>query len=82
MGLHVAPAVMIVKIINKYKNIDVWVRRLDEQINGRSILGLMMLEAYCGTELIFIVEGGSLAEQRSLIEELGEFFEKKFFEED
>jgi phosphocarrier protein len=81
LGLHVTPAVMIVRIVNKYKNVDVWVRRSDEQVNGKSIMGLMTLEACCGTELIFIVEGGSLGEQRSLIGELREFFEKKFFED-
>jgi phosphocarrier protein len=81
LGLHATPAAMIVRIINKYKDIDVWVRRFDEQVNGKSIMGLMMLEAYCGTELLFIIEGGSLTEQRDLIKELEELFEKKFFEE-
>jgi phosphocarrier protein len=81
LGLHATPAAMIVKIVSKYKEIDVWVRRFDEQVNGKSIMGLMMLEAYRGTELLFIIEGGSIGEQRTLIGELKELFEKKFFEE-
>jgi phosphocarrier protein len=81
LGLHATPAAMIVRIIGKYKDIDVWVRRFDEQVNGKSIMGLMMLEACCGTELLFIIEGGSVTDQRSLIGELKELFEKKFFEE-
>ena len=80
LGLHVTPATIIAKVTNKYKGIDVWVRRFDEQISGKSILGLMMLEACCGTELLFIIEGGSVAEQRTLLEELKELFEKKFLE--
>jgi phosphocarrier protein len=81
LGLHTAPAVMIVRVINKYKDIDVWVRKFDEQVNGKSIMGLIMLEAYRGTELLFIFEGNSLVEQRKLSDELKELFEKKFFED-
>jgi phosphocarrier protein len=81
LGLHATPAALIVKIINKYKGIDVWVRKTDEQVNGKSIMSLMMLEAHCNTELLFIIEGGSVTEQRALIHELKELFENKFFED-
>ncbi|MDR0418299.1 MAG: HPr family phosphocarrier protein [Puniceicoccales bacterium] len=81
LGLHATPAAMIVRIIGKYRGIDVWVRRFNEQVNGKSIMGLIMLEARCGAELLFIIEGGSVVEQRSLIRELSDLFEKKFFEE-
>jgi phosphotransferase system HPr (HPr) family protein len=74
------PAAMIVKITNKYKGIDVWVRRFDEQVNGKSALSLIMLGACCGSELLFIFEGGALEEQRKLSDELKELFEKNFFE--
>jgi phosphocarrier protein len=80
-GLHTTPAALIVKILIKYPKIDVWVRNVDEQVNGKSIMGLMTLEARRNTELLFIIEGGSAAEQQSLIAELENLFENKFFED-
>ena len=42
MGIHARPAAMIVRITNKFKA-DVFVEKDDEQVNGKSIMGLMML---------------------------------------
>jgi phosphocarrier protein len=81
LGLHAIPAAMIVKILNKYPGIDIWVRNIDEQVNGKSIMGLMMLEAYRNTELLFIIDGGTMEEQQLLVAELKDLFEHKFFEE-
>jgi phosphotransferase system HPr (HPr) family protein len=47
LRLHATPTATIVRIIGQY--IHVWVRRFDEQVNGKNIMGLMMLEACCGT---------------------------------
>ncbi|MDR0590514.1 MAG: HPr family phosphocarrier protein [Puniceicoccales bacterium] len=81
LGLHAIPAAMIVKIFNKYPDIDVWVRNFEEQVNGESIMGLMMLEAHRNTELLFIIDGGTMEEQQSLVAELKCLFENKFFED-
>ncbi|MDR2201007.1 MAG: HPr family phosphocarrier protein [Puniceicoccales bacterium] len=81
LGLHATPAALIVKILNKYPKIEVWVRNVNEQVNGKSIMGLMMLEARRNTELLFIFEGDSVANQKALIDELKNLFEKKFFED-
>jgi phosphocarrier protein len=72
---------MIVRILNKYSGVDVWVRNAEEQVNGKSIMGLMMLEARRSTELLFIIDGGTMEEQRSLVAELKCLFENKFFED-
>ena len=43
MGIHARPAAMVVRITNKFKS---GVRgKDDEQVNGKSIMGLMMLAA-------------------------------------
>jgi phosphotransferase system HPr (HPr) family protein len=81
LGLHTAPAVLIARIANKYPRIDVWVWNGDEQANGKSIMALMTLEARCNTELLFLAEGGSVDEQKALINELKNLFENKFFED-
>lgn len=79
--MHATPAAMIVRILNKYSGVDVWVRNAEEQVNGKSIMGLMMLEARRSTELLFIIDGGTMEEQRSLVAELKCLFENKFFED-
>ena len=76
MGIHARPAAMIVRIANRYTG-DVWVEKDGEKVNGKSIMGLMMLAAGPGSELKFIAEGGNTD---SLKSELTELFEKKFEE--
>ena len=52
MGVHARPAAMIVRITSRYEG-DVWVTKDDEQINAKSIMGIMMLAAAKGTKLKF-----------------------------
>ena len=44
MGIHARPAAMIVRIANRYKA-DLYVEKDDEVVDGKSIMGLMMLAA-------------------------------------
>ena len=57
MGIHARPAAMIVRISNKYANCEVWVEKDGEQVNGKSIMSLMMLAAGKGSEVKFIASG-------------------------
>ena len=43
MGIHARPAAMIVRITNRFKA-EVMVEKDEEQVNGKSIMGLMMLD--------------------------------------
>ena len=76
MGIHARPAAMIVRITNKFKA-DVLVERDEEQVNGKSIMGLMMLAAGKGSSLKFIVTG---ADGPSMLAELEALFLRKFDE--
>jgi phosphocarrier protein len=76
MGIHARPAAMIVRITNKYKA-DVLVERDEEQVNGKSIMGLMMLAAGRGSALKFLVTG---ADGPSMLAELEALFIRKFDE--
>ena len=76
MGIHARPAAMIVRITNKFKA-DVFVEKDDEQVNGKSIMGLMMLAAGRGSSLKFIVTG---AAGPRVIAELEALFARKFHE--
>ena len=55
-GLHARPAALFVEIANKY-NVNVKVRKKDLTVDGRSIMGLLMLEAGKGTKVELIIEG-------------------------
>jgi phosphocarrier protein len=76
MGIHARPAAMIVRITNKFKA-EVHVEKDDEQVNGKSIMGLMMLAAAKGSKIKFVATGPD-AEQ--MLAEIEALFAKKFDE--
>ncbi len=55
-GLHARPAALFVQIANKF-DCDITVRKGKEEVNGKSIMGIMMLAAGKGSEIIVIAEG-------------------------
>ncbi len=55
-GLHARPAAEIVKIAAKYTS-DIVVAREDLEVNGKSIMGVMMLAAECGSTLTLRATG-------------------------
>lgn len=77
MGIHARPAAMIVRVTNKYPDTEVWVAKDHETINGKSIMGLMMLAAGMGSALEFCAEGPSA---EAVLDELTAVFERKFEE--
>jgi phosphocarrier protein HPr len=76
MGIHARPAAMIVRITNKFKA-EVFVEKEEEQVNGKSIMGLMMLAAAKGSVVKFIASGSDAAQ---MLAELEALFAKKFDE--
>jgi len=76
MGIHARPAAMIVRVTNKFKA-EVYVEKDEEQVNGKSIMGLMMLAAAKGSTVKFVATGPD-AEQ--MLTDLETLFAKKFDE--
>ncbi len=76
MGIHARPAAMIVRITNKFKA-EVFVEKEDEQVNGKSIMGLMMLAAGKGSKVKFLATGDDAA---AMLAELEALFGRKFDE--
>lgn len=76
MGIHARPAAMIVRITNKFKA-DVFVEKDDEQVNGKSIMGLMMLAAGKGSKVKFLATGDDAPQ---MLTELEQLFARKFDE--
>ena len=76
MGIHARPAAMIVRIANKY-DAEVYVERDGELVNGKSIMGLMMLAAGQGSRLKFIASGTGA---EKLLDEMDKLFRSQFNE--
>ncbi len=55
-GLHARPAAMFVQIANKFQS-SVTVCKAGEEVNGKSIMGMLMLGADHGSEVMMTVDG-------------------------
>ena len=55
-GLHARPAALFVQIASKYES-EVKVRKGKDEVNGKSIMGLMTLAAEKGSLIKLIVDG-------------------------
>ena len=65
-GLHARPAAIFVQIANKYES-DIIVRKGRQEVNGKSIMGLLTLAAEKGSRLNIKANG---PDAKEAIEEL------------
>ena len=77
-GLHARPAALFVQIANKFESV-ISVRKGDQEVNGKSIMGILMLAAEKGSQLYIKADG---QDAKKVIEELeklllGEMDDKK-----
>ena len=77
LGLHARPASMFVKMATRFES-EILVVKEGEEINGKSIMGLMMLAAGPGTTLTVTAVGSDAAEA---INELAQLVNRNFEEE-
>src|SRR5688572_24614752 len=77
LGIHARPAALFVKTANRF-TCDIFVEKDGETVNGKSIMGLMMLAAGPGSKLMISAQGGDAARAVVEIEELM----KRKFDED
>lgn len=55
-GLHARPAAKLVQLAGKFKS-DVTILKDGLEVNGKSIMGVMMLAAEPGSEIILRIKG-------------------------
>lgn len=77
LGLHARPAAMFVRIASRYRA-EVWVEKEGERVNGKSIMGLMMLAAGQGSKLKIECEG---PDADRALQELNELIQARFNED-
>ena len=77
LGIHARPAAMFVKVANRYR-CDIFVEKDGEKVNGKSIMGLMMLAAGPGSKIKVLADGNDASAALAEIESLM----KRKFDED
>lgn len=77
LGIHARPAAMFVRTASKFE-CDVFVEKDGERVNGKSIMGLMMLAAGPGSKLLLLAEGPDAAKA---VVELEALLKRNFDEE-
>jgi phosphocarrier protein HPr len=77
LGLHARPASLFVQTAAQF-DADVTVMKNGLEVNGKSIMGVMMLAAEQGSEIAVKADG---IDEELLIQAITELIEKKFHEE-
>lgn len=77
LGLHARASALFVKTASQFKS-EIKVSRDGVEVNGKSIMGIMMLAAAKGTEIVLSVSG---TDESEAFEKLGELIQNGFGEE-
>lgn len=76
-GLHARPAAEFVKKAHTF-DANVWVRKEELEVNGKSIMGMMMLAAEQGSEIVIRAAGSDAQEA---VDTLSALIDTRFGEE-
>ena len=76
-GIHARPAALFIKTASRF-DVDIYVEKDGNRVNGKSIMSLMTLEASGGTEIKVTADGPQAEE---LLDALEELINRKFDED-
>lgn len=76
-GIHARPAALFVKTVSQFQS-DVQVDKDGNMASGKSIMGLLTLEGYCGSTLKVTAVGPDAEEALNALQEL---VDNKFYED-
>ena len=77
LGMHARPAARLVQLTSRFSS-DIIFKRGSDQVNGKSIMGVLMLAAPYGSTITVIARGDDAA---TAINEIEDLFRSKFGEE-
>ena len=77
LGLHARPAAILAQEAGKFKS-SITILKDGLEVNGKSVMGLMLLAAECGSKLRIRVDG---PDEIPALEALRALFDKKFGEQ-
>ncbi len=78
LGLHARAAAKFVTLASSFAS-DIKLARDGQEVNGKSIMGVMMLAASRGTDIRLIADG---SDEHEAIEKLTELIENRFGEQE
>ena len=78
LGLHARAAARFVTLASSFAS-DIKVTRNGQEINGKSIMGVMMLAASKGSDITLIIDGN---DENEAIEKLTELIRERFGEDE
>jgi len=78
LGMHARAASLFVQIANKFDS-DITIGKDSQEVNAKSIMGILILAAACGSEVIVKAKGPDAKEALDSIEDL---IERRFDEEE
>lgn len=74
LGLHARASSKFTQTASSFQS-EVWVTRNGKRVNGKSIMGLMMLAAAQGTEIDIETQGADeIAAMNALVELINDYF--------
>jgi phosphocarrier protein len=74
LGLHARAAAKLVRLASGFES-DILIKRQQREVNGKSIMGVMMLAASKGTEIEITVSGSDeISAMQALYELIGSGF--------
>jgi len=76
LGLHARAAAQLVKLAERFRS-EVRIGRDDQLVNGKSIMGLMMLAASCGSQIDVEADG---EDAEAMLDAIGELIDNRFHE--
>ena len=77
LGLHARAAARLVQTVNRFRS-DITIERDGLEVNGKSIMGLLMLAAPIGSKILVAAGGDDAAEAMAAVRQL---IDDKFGEE-
>ena len=77
LGLHARPSALIVKAATKYRS-DFFIEKDGMRVNGKSIMGVMMLAAEQDSKLLLVADG---VDENYLLDEISGMFKTRFGED-
>jgi phosphocarrier protein len=78
LGLHARAAARFVTLASSFAS-EIKVARNGQEVNGKSIMGVMMLAASRGTDITLVASGD---DEQAAIEKLAELIEQRFGEDE
>jgi len=77
-GLHARPAAHLVKVAGQFES-EIKILKDGLEVNGKSIMGVMMLAAEPGSEIVLHIEG---CDEQEALQAIKELITKNFYEDE